>query len=470
MNFKSISYFLGIFCLPVSFLAFINILYSSYFDYFLSIDTYFTTLLISLVVGIALLYFGKDSEKKINFIEQLSLIILVYLLTAFLIAIPFYLSNYQVTFINSFFESVSGLTGTGFSTFKDIKYLDPTLILWRSSSQWIGGLYFLFFLILIFSNKKFNYKMISLTYSGDNNFSSKENIKNNVFKIFMYYCILSFGIFLLLNISGIRLFNSFNLSMTLISSGGFLPTDYLNNIIISNFQKIIFILSLLITMFNFYLVFNIFDKKILLRDHQEDFYLFLLSLILVLFIYFNSNSGLDLIISVISSLSNSGLTLIQSKDNLSLYFLFITIIGGSLISNTSGIKLARFYILLKITSSEIIKLISPNSIINKTIFNSDKKITDENVKISFLIFISFFLSLFILSSFLVLDNIGFEKSFKLSILTLTNTVNSEMFSLAYLNFGNLLTSSKISLIIFMIIGKIELLSFFLIFKTILFKD
>ena len=470
MNFKSISYFLGIFCFPISFLAFINILYSSYFDYLLSIDTYFTTLLVSLLVGIILLYFGKGSQKKINFIEQLSLIILVYLLTAFLIAIPFYLSNYQVTFINSYFESVSGLTGTGFSTFKDIKYLDPTLILWRSSSQWIGGLYFLFFLILIFSSKKFNYKMISLTYSGDNNFSSEENIKNNIFKIFIYYCILSLSIFLLLNSSGIRLFNSLNLSMTLISSGGFLPTDYLNNIIISNFQKIIFILSLLITMFNFYLVFNIFNKKILMRDHKEDFYLLLLSLILVLFIYFNSNSGLDLIISVVSSLSNSGLTLMQSKDNLSLYFLFITIIGGSLISNTSGIKLARFYILLKITSSEIIKLISPNSIINKTIFNSDKKITDENVKISFLIFISFFLSLFILSSFLVLDNIGFEKSFKLSILTLTNTVNSEMFSLAYLNFGNLLTSSKISLIIFMIIGKIELISFFLIFKTMLFKD
>ena len=470
MNFKSISYFLGIFCFPISFLAFINILYSSYFDYFLSIDTYFTTMLIALAVGITLLYFGKEAQKKINFIEQLSLIILAYLLTALLISIPFYLSNYQVTFINSFFESISGLTGTGFSTFKDIKYLDPTLILWRSSSQWIGGLYFLFFLILIFSNKKFNYKMITLTYSGESTFNSEENIKNNIFKIFIYYCILSSILFLLLNISGIRLFNSLNLSMTLISSGGFLPTDYLNNIIISNFQKIIFILSLLLTMFNFYLVFNIFDKKILIRDHKEDLYLLILSLILIFFIYFNNNSGLDLIISVISSLSNSGLTLIQSENNLSLYFLFITIIGGSLISNTSGIKLARFYILLKITSSEIIKLISPNSIINKTIFNSDKKIIDENVKISFLIFISFFLSLFILSSFLVLDNIGFEKSFKLSILTLTNTVNSEMFSLSYLNFGNLLTSSKICLIIFMIIGKIELISFFLIFKKILFKD
>jgi trk system potassium uptake protein TrkH len=257
--------------------------------------------------------------------------------------------------------------------------------------------------------------------------------------------------------------------MTLISSGGFLPTNFLGNIISSNFQKIIFIISLLFSMFNFYLVFNIFDKKIILRDHKEDLYLVFLSIILIIFIYFNNNSGLDLIISVLSSLSNSGLTLIKS-DNLSLYFLFITMIGGSLISNTSGIKLARFYILIKISSSEIIKLISPNSVVNKTIFNSERKISEDNVKISFFIFISFFLSLFILSSFLVLDNIGFEKSFKLSILTLTNTVNSELFNMENLNFSNLLTSSKISLIIFMIIGKIELVSIFLIFKKILFKD
>ena len=469
MNFKSICYFTGFFCLPISFLAFINILYSSYFDYFLSIDSYFTTLLVSLLIGAGLLYYGRNSNKKINIIEQLLLIISVYFVAAFLISIPFYLSNIQVTFINSLFESISGLTGTGFSTFKSIRYFDPTLILWRSSSQWVGGLYFLIFLIIIFSNKKFNFKMISLTHSGDSGYNSEEKIKNNILKIFIYYSILSFGIFLLLYITGIRLFNSLNISMTLISGGGFLPTNSLTNIISSNFQKIVFIISLLLSMFNFYIVFNIFNKKILIRDHKEDMYLMFLTIILIVFIYFNHNSGIDLIIGVISSLATSGLTLMKA-DNLSLYFLFITLIGGSLVSNTSGIKLARFYILLKIASAEIMKLISPNSVINKTIFNSEKKITDDNVKISFLIFISFFLSLFILSSFLVLDNIGFEKSFKLSILTLTNTVNSELFNMENLNFANLLTTSKISLIIFMIIGKIELISVFLIFKKILFKE
>ena len=145
MNIRGISYYLSLFCFPISFLAFLNILYSSYFDYFLSIDSYFTTLLASLLIGWVLLYYGKNSEKKINFIEQLFLIISVYFLSALLISIPFYLSNVQATFLNSLFESVSGLTGTGFSTFKNIRYLDPTLILWRSSSQWIGGLYFFIF-------------------------------------------------------------------------------------------------------------------------------------------------------------------------------------------------------------------------------------------------------------------------------------------------------------------------------------
>ena len=312
--------------------------------------------------------------------------------------------------------------------------------------------------------------MTNLTFPGDNNFNSEINIKDNLKKIFLLYSLLSILILSLLNLSGVRLFNSLNLSMTLISGGGFLPIENISKIISTNFQKIILIFSLIISMLNFYLLFNIFNKNILIKEHKEDLYLILMAIVFCSLIYLNNYGGLDIIISVTSSLANSGLTLMKPDSNLSLYFLFISIIGGSLISNSSGIKLTRFYILLKITSLEIIKLISPNSIINKTIFGSDRKISDDHVKISFLLFISFFLSLFILSSLLVVDDIGFEKSFKLSILTLTNTVNSEMFNMQNLNFTNLLTSSKISLILFMIIGKIELISILLIFKKILFKD
>ena len=280
MNFKSISFYLSLFCFPITFLAFVNILYATYFDYFLSIETYFTTLIVSLILGVGLLYLGKNSIKQINYIDQLVLIISTYFLISILIAIPFYLSNYQVTLVNSIFEATSGLTGTGFSIFKNIKYLDPTLILWRSSSQWIGGLYFLIFIIIIFSNKTFNYKMTDLVYSGDSNFKSEENIKQNITKIIIIYSVLSFIIFILLNISGLRLFNSLNMSMTLLSGGGFLPTDDINKIISTNFQKIIFFLSLIISMLNLFLLFNLFNKKKLLNDHKEDLYLLVFLILL----------------------------------------------------------------------------------------------------------------------------------------------------------------------------------------------
>ena len=470
MNFRAISYYLGLFCFPISILSFINILYSSYFDYFLSINSYILTLIISFGFSLGFFFVGKNSSKKINFVEQLILIILVYLLNSSLIALPFYLSNYQVTFLNSIFEAVSGLTVTGFSIFKNIKYLDPTLILWRSSSQWIGGLYFLYFLIIIFSNKKFNFKMNNLTFSGDGGINSENNIKDLLVKISFLYSLLSFIIFLLLNITEVRMFNSLNLSMSLISTGGFIPSDSLNKIIQTNPQKVIIIFSLLISMLNFFLILNIFEKKILLREHKEDLYLIVLAFIFILPLYANNYSSLDITISVLSSLSNSGLSLLNSNKDFSLYFILITIIGGSLISNTSGIKLTRFYILLKTSSSEIIKLISPNSIVNKNIFNSEKKISDDNIKISFLVFISFFISLFVLSGILIVDNIDFENSFKLSILTITNTTTSSMFQMSDMDFANLLTSSKISLIIFMIIGKIELISILLIIKNFFFKE
>ena len=304
MNFKSIFFYIGLFCFPISLLSFINILYSSYFDFFLSIESYFTTLILSLFIGTFLFLIGKKSNKKLNFIEQLILIISVYILIGFLISIPYYLSNLKVTFLSSFFEAVSGLTGTGFSTFKNIKYLDPTLILWRSSSQWIGGLFFLFFLIILFSNKSFNYKMTNLTYSGESNYKSEENIKNNLLKIFLLYSLLSLLYFTLLNVSGVRLFNSLNLTMSLVSSGGFLPSDSLNEIIITNFQKIILIFTLIFSMLNFYFLFNIFNKRAMLKSHNEDFYLLAFAAIFILLIYFNNFEGLNIIISVLSSLTS----------------------------------------------------------------------------------------------------------------------------------------------------------------------
>ena len=118
MNFKGIFYYLGLSCWPVSILSFINILYSSYFDHYLNINSYLSTLFISLFFAFSCYLVGRNAEKNISFYDQLFLIFIVYFFISLLISIPYYFSYYQISFVDSFFEAVSGLTTTGFTIFR----------------------------------------------------------------------------------------------------------------------------------------------------------------------------------------------------------------------------------------------------------------------------------------------------------------------------------------------------------------
>ena len=468
MNFRGISYYLGLSCYPITLLSFFNILYSSYFDHYLNLDSYILTLVISFLSGTGLYLFSKNSEKNIKFYEKLILIFLVYLFISLLIAIPYYFSSYQFSFIDSFFEATSGLTTTGFTVLYNVKFLDPTLLIWRSSSHWIGGLFFLTFLILIFSNFKNEYKLTHLVYNPDKATNLLKDTKKTIIKVFFTYTFLTALIFIFFTISGVRLFNSFNLAMTVSSTGAFLPTNELSEIIKYSSQKIILTVALFFSALNIYFFYSLFINKNTMKKHREDILILLSAIFFSLLLFFSIQdiSFLNILFAVSSSMSNSGLTTFNPPKNFYLFFILLTIIGGSVISNSSGIKILRLYILFKSTVLEIFKLVSPNIIIDSRILKTEHKINNENLNSSFFIFICFFISIFILSSILTAGGLNFEKSFKLSILTITNTVNSSLYGLNDIDFFNLLTSSKVFIILFMVIGKIELISFFLIIKKI----
>jgi len=472
MNIKGLSYYLGLSCWPISILSFVNILYSSYFDHYLNINSYLLTLFVSLFFGLSLNFISKNADKNLKLYEKLSLILIVYFFISLLISIPYYFSYYQISFIDSFFESVSGLTTTGFSIFTNVKFLDPTLLIWRSTSHWIGGLFFLIFLILIFSNFKNDYKLTHLVYNPDKATNLFKETKRVIIKVFFLYSFLTGIIFILFNISGVRLFNSLNLAMSVSSAGAFLPTNSLSDIIKLPSQEIILILGLIFSGLNIYFFYSLFSNINNFKKHYEDIIIlcgvFIFSLIL--FFSIDQISFLEIFLNVISSVSNSGISSYYPPENFYLLFIFLTIVGGSLISNSNGIKFIRMYILIKSTILELFKLVTPNIVIDQKILNTSHKINNENLNSSFLIFICFFISIFILSSVLAAGGLNFENSFKLSILTITNTVNSSLYGLGEINFSNLLTSSKLAIILFMVLGKIELLSLFLIIKKAIRKN
>ena len=87
-----------------------------------------------------------------------------------------------------------------------------------------------------------------------------------------------------------------------------------------------------------------------------------------------------------------------------------------------------------------------------------------------MVFVFFIISIFILSSILSIDYLPFDKSFKLSILTLTNTVSSSLYGVENISFLDLNNFTKMSLIIFMILGKIELIAVLYLIKNLIFKE
>ena len=234
-----------------------NVVYSYYLNFYLNLNTYYISLFSSLLI--ALVFYKFESKKnKISIFDKILTVFFGYLVIPLILCLPFYFSIYNLTFLDSFFEAVSGFTSTGFTTFENIKHIDQSLILWRSSIQWIGGLYFLFSIIYLIDIYDESFKKSLTNYIS---FNTSEIFKQST-KILLLYSGLTLFIFVILNLISIRSFNSLNLAFTIISSGGFLPSNELSNILKNNTQIFIFSLLLLFSYFSIFFTYNlIFVKK-----------------------------------------------------------------------------------------------------------------------------------------------------------------------------------------------------------------
>jgi len=468
MSFFRVKY-LSFFFILISIFSFFNIIYSYYFNLYLNLNTYYFSLIISAVIGI-IFYKIKTDPKKPSIFEKILTVVLGYILMPLILSIPFYLSIYNLSFLNSLFEAVSGFTSTGFTVFENIKHIDQGLILWRSSIQWIGGLYFLYSIIFLIDIYDESLKKSLTNFLS---FNSAEILKQSI-KILLLYSGLTISIFIILNILGIRSFNSLNLAMTIISSGGFLPVNEISSILINDFQIIIFSFLMLISFFSIFFTYNlIFLRNKNLNFFYEDIHLFLYFIVVasIFFVFFSYDANFIFsFLSLVSSISNIGISLEVDQTNLHFIYILLVIIGGSFFSTSSGLRFLKIYSLTKYSINQILSFSRPKNVfMNKLVF-SKINFDTKDINKYFLTILIFVISFFCLTILLSLSNIQFEYSFKLAVLTLMNTVNSSAYGLSDFDFQNLHFLTKYFLIFFMIIGRVELISLLLIAKKFFFKN
>ena len=460
--------YLGIFSLFISVLSFLNILYCYYFKLYININSFIFIFIVSLFLG-SLIFFKKKDIKKVSIYQKIITVVLGYITIPILLSIPYYLIINNISFLDSYFEAISGFTSTGFTVFNNIKHLDESLILWRSSTQWIGGLYFLISIILLIDIFDKNLKKSLTNFI---NFNSNETIKQ-CFKLSIVYLLLTIIIFFILYLAEIRTFNSFNLSLTIISSGGFLPINNLDLIINSKFKEIILSLTMLISFFSLFFTYNlVFFHKRNINFFSEDLYLgfYLIFLVCFFFLFLNIEDDFSsLFLAICSSVSNIGFSL-NIPINLSFIFLIIIIIGGSFFSTSSGIRFFKLFLLFKFSINDLVSHSKPKSLFTNKLLFFNLDFSNEDFYKYFVSVIIFILSLSILSLLLTISGINSEEAFRLSILTLMNTVNSYTSGIDYFTFYDLTMFSKLTLMSFMIIGRVELISILIICKKFFFKN
>ena len=468
MNIRAIVYYLAWLSLPLAALSLLNIIFCSYFKYNVNLHSYIA------VLGLVIIFFlfanyQKISNYELNTIEKIFLILFGWFFIPLFISIPYYLSLYNLDFFSSYFEAISGFSSYGFSVFSNPAIINEPLLLWRSGSQWIGGLFYIVSIILVFGTELINFKPIKYIFFGKTSSALQNNFFSNYVNILYCYVLISLFILFLLNLTELRLLDKFNLMLSIVSTGGFYIKK--NLILISDFDKFIVSISLLLSSLNIFIFYYLF-KKDKEYNFKEDFYLllfFILTPLVLIILYPNITNFFEIFLSIALSASNTGIVYINNSFQFfSFILLLTTFVGGSLISTSSGFKLIRIVFFFKKFLTEVLKILVPSRIIKKNIFGSLNSISNSDYFISLLIFVFYFIIFVITFFILSFDQLTFEDTFKLIFLTLNNTLPANFLS-KEIYFDDLFLSSKISILILMVFSKTIFISIFVVIKNFSWK-
>ena len=441
-----------------------------------SIITFIITVLISLLLGVAFVWWGNKPDSKMNSLERLDLpqaFILVgitFLLLPLISSISF-LPSFDYNFINAFFESISGFTTTGLTLYDSLEGLPLSLLLWRAETQWIGGIgivvVFLFIISRLYYHGKEETTQIEATSSlyQSQGFSQKlesslQKSTRNVLIIYGGYTLL--GIILLFS-SGMSLFESLSLSFTSISTGGFIVTDNLNA---TNIQLIILSFLMLLGSISFIVHNKILQRKFkefFLSYEKNVFLLFLLVGVCLSLIVFTDIK--TVLFELISAFTTTGYSISEISTLPSLFIMIIVIgmlIGGSVASTSGGLKIARVYSLISMVPWMIRKLISPRHAVIPLRIN--KEVVEEKDQFIVVVFVTLFI-LILFAGTIIFLLLGY--GFLDSIFQMSSALGTV--GLQTINLMAVPVIGKIVLILTMLLGRLEIFPLIILVKRLFRK-
>jgi len=434
-------------------------------------------------IGILLVLTNLEENRKLNLQQAFLLTTLSWLSIAIFGCIPFILSDLNLSFVDSFFESMSGITTTGSTIIINLDNAPKSILIWRAILQWLGGIGVIVMAITILPLLNVGGMQLFRMESSDTTEKILPRTREVTLIISIIYLILTFSCGLVYWMVGMNVFDSVAHSMTTIATGGF--STYSSSIGYFQNPKIEVVSIVFIILgsmpFIVYLKFIKGDKKIFFKDSQIKGLIYILvisALLMFLYLLFNNKEysyveNLRIsVFNVVSILSGTGYVTsdfsLWGKFPL-IFFLFLMFIGGCAGSTTCGIKIFRFQILGRFILNQIKKLVYPHGVFSIK-YNNEKISNTFIYSIITFIFIYFFI-FFILAALLSLDGLDFITSLSGSASAISNVGPGlgEVIG-PNGNYSNLPSFSKLILSFGMLLGRLELFAVLILFFPSFWKN
>ena len=447
-------------------------------------NTFLSSAAVTAFIGTLLVLTNSEESRKLNLQQAFLLTTLSWLSIAIFGSIPFLLSNLNLSIVDAFFESMSGITTTGSTVIANLDSTPKSILIWRAILQWLGGIGVIVMAITILP--LLNVGGMQL-FKNDQVSDTAEKILPKTREVTLLISTIYLGLTLACGIAywsvGMNTFDSIAHSMTTIATGGFSTYSdsigYFQNAKIEIVSIIFIILGSL--PFIAYLKFLRGNRKIFFKDTQIKGLVYILFIsVLLMFLYLMLNnkdySFLENLristFNVVSIVSGTGYvtTDFSSWGKFPLiFFLFLMFVGGCAGSTTCGIKIFRFQIIGSFTINQIKKLIYPRGVFSIK-YNNEKISNNFIYSIMTFIFLYFFI-FFILAAFLSINGLDFVTAISGSASAISN-VGPGLGEIIGPNgnFSDLPNFSKLSLSLGMLLGRLELFAVLVLFFPSFWKN
>ena len=470
-NYKTVFFTLGILQIILGIFMFIPIIFQ--FIYSEIDSSFFGASIVTIVFGTLFFLSNLDHDKKLTLQQAFLLTALSWLSIAIFGSLPFIFSDLNFSFINAFFESMSGITTTGSTVISNLNEMPKSILLWRAILQWLGGIGIIIMAITLMPIMNVGGMQLFKISNNDSSEKILPKSKEIALRLIYIYTSLTFFCGLTYKIFGMNLFDSLTHSMTTIATGGFSNYNesigFFNSVSIEISAMIFIILGSL--PFIAYIKFISGDKKILFNDIQiRTFFKIIIFSIIILSIYLMISSSKEfnfrsVIFNIISILTGTGYVNAEFDTWGSftlILFLLLMFIGGCAGSTTCGVKIFRIQILYLFIINQLKKIIYPKGVF---VLKYDKNPIDNKFISSIISFIYMYLVIFfVLTALLSLTGLDFVTSISGAATSISN-VGPGLGSIIGPNgdFSTLPDSSKWILTFGMILGRLELFAILVLF-------